>query len=86
MPSTLRMAPLMTGARNTAAVDFALAPSTPVTGLDAMHRDSLGGGIRRSYNQFCDNLSARVWDNPNGRRLSFDIHGKPGVAVEIPLR
>jgi hypothetical protein len=42
--------------------------------------------FRRSYNDMCTRVSQRVWDEPNGKRIRFDIAGKPGVAVEIPLR
>ena len=34
----------------------------------------------------CDNVSAKLWDDPDGKRVRFDIAGKPGVGVEIPLR
>jgi len=85
MPPDLRMVPFMAGPRDTPASDFAAANSRPVAGLN-IRQVSLGGSARQGYKRFCDNLSARVWDNPNGRRLSFDSRGKPGVAVEIPLR
>ncbi len=42
--------------------------------------------LQRSYRDMCDNVSGKVWDDPNGRRIKFDVAGKPGVAVEIPLR
>lgn len=41
--------------------------------------------LSRGYRDMCDTVSAKVWDEPNGRRVRFDIAGKPGVAVEIPL-
>jgi hypothetical protein len=48
-----------------------------------------GNGLRdfqRSYNDMCNRVSGRIWDDPNGKRIRFDIAGKPGLAVEIPLR
>lgn len=42
--------------------------------------------LSRGYRDMCAKVSDRVWDDPNGRRIKFDIAGKPGVAVEIPLR
>lgn len=42
--------------------------------------------LSRGYRDMCAKVSNRVWDDPNGRRIKFDIAGKPGVAVEFPLR
>lgn len=42
--------------------------------------------LSRGYRDMCANVSNRIWDEPNGRRIKFDIAGKPGVAMEIPLR
>lgn len=38
-----------------------------------------------SYKDMCATVSDKLWDEPNGRRIKFDIAGKPGVAVVIPL-
>ena len=46
----------------------------------------LGRDIGRSYRNMCDNVSRKVWDDPNGKRVRFDVAGKPGVAFEIPIR
>ena len=46
------------------------------------------GGLRdfnKSYREMCKNLSAKIWDDPNGRSVRFDIAGKPGIGVEIPI-
>lgn len=40
----------------------------------------------RGYKDVCAKVSSKIWDDPNGRRIKFDIAGKPGVAIEIPLR
>lgn len=42
--------------------------------------------LARSYRRMCDSVSRKLWDDPNGRRIKFDIAGKPGVGVEIPIR
>lgn len=42
--------------------------------------------LSASYKNMCENLSEKIWDEPNGRRVKFDIAGKPGVAVVIPIR
>jgi hypothetical protein len=39
----------------------------------------------RSYKNLCNKVSSKLWDEPNGRRIRFDIAGKPGVAIEIPV-
>lgn len=45
-----------------------------------------GRTISQGYKRMCANVSQKIWDDPNGKRVKFDIAGKPGVAVEIPLR
>lgn len=49
-------------------------------------RGDAGRDLAAGYNAVCDSVSKKVWDEPAGRRVRFDIAGKPGVAVEIPLR
>ena len=49
-------------------------------------RGDAGRDLAAGYNTMCDNVSRKVWDDPDGKRVRFDIAGKPGVAVEIPLR
>ena len=49
-------------------------------------RGNAARGLSRGYREMCARVSSRLWDEPNGRRVKFDIAGKPGVAVEIPLR
>jgi hypothetical protein len=41
--------------------------------------------FNRSYREMCDNVSKKLWDDPNGKRIRFDVAGKPGVAFEIPV-
>ncbi len=41
--------------------------------------------LNRSYRDMCNRVSQKIWDEPNGKRVRFDVAGKPGVGVEIPL-
>lgn len=49
-------------------------------------RGNAGRDLAAGYNAVCETVSQKVWDEPDGKRVRFDIAGKPGVAVEIPLR
>lgn len=40
----------------------------------------------RGYKEVCAKVSRKIWDEPNGRKIKFDIAGKPGVGIEIPIR
>jgi len=56
---------------------------------DRFRFERQGSAIRdfsRGYREMCANVSNRIWDEPNGRRIKFDSAGKPGVAIVIPLR
>ena len=86
MPANLRMATLPSTPRNSMAMDPAIPQSTRIASLGTIRRTSMAGNVRQGYNNFCDNMSAKIWDNPNGRRITFDSRGRPGVAVEIPIR
>lgn len=48
-------------------------------------RGSAGRDISRGYRDMCAKVSNKLWDDPDGRRVKFDIAGKPGVALVIPL-
>jgi hypothetical protein len=41
--------------------------------------------LSRGYREMCDRASAKIWDEPNGKRVRFDVAGKPGFGIEIPL-
>jgi len=41
--------------------------------------------LNRSYREMCDRVSQKIWDEPNGKRVRFDVAGKPGLGVEIPI-
>ena len=65
--------------------------SPAVTGQDeAMfrfeRRGSAGRDLSKGYKSVCKSAAEKLWDEPNGKRVKFDIAGKPGVAIEIPLR
>ncbi len=49
-------------------------------------RGSAGRELSQGYKAMCARASEKLWDEPNGKRVKFDIAGKPGVAIEIPLR
>lgn len=48
-------------------------------------RGNAGRDLRRSYINMCTSVSRKLWDEPNGKRIRFDVAGKPGVKFEIPL-
>lgn len=41
--------------------------------------------LSRGYKAICDKVATKLWDEPEGKRIRFDVAGKPGVAMEIPL-
>jgi hypothetical protein len=41
--------------------------------------------LNKSYREMCNTVSAKIWDEPKGKRVRFDVAGKPGVGVEIPI-
>lgn len=49
-------------------------------------RGNAGRDLAQGYNNLCENVSRKVWDDPKGKRVKFDVAGKPGVGIEIPLR
>jgi hypothetical protein len=48
-------------------------------------RGNAFGDFNKSYRNMCDNVSKKLWDDPDGKRIRFDVNGKPGVAFEIPV-
>lgn len=42
--------------------------------------------LQRGYKDMCANVSSKIWDEPNGKRIKFDSAGKPGIAIVIPIR
>lgn len=41
--------------------------------------------LRSGYRQLGERLASRLWDDPAGRRVKFDIEGRPGIGLEIPF-
>ena len=41
--------------------------------------------LGRGYREMCDRMSEKIWDDPDGKRIRFDVAGKPGVGFEIPV-
>jgi hypothetical protein len=63
--------------------------TTPAAGYPVLHfqkRGAIARDLRRGYRRMGENLARKVWDEPKGKRIVFDVAGKPGVGVEIPLR
>lgn len=50
------------------------------------HKTGGHRNLQRGYKDMCARVSSKIWDEPNGKRIKFDIAGKPGVAVVIPIR
>ena len=41
--------------------------------------------LNKGYREMCDRVSQKLWDDPNGKRVRFDVAGKPGIGIEIPV-
>lgn len=50
------------------------------------HRGPAWRNLARTYKSLCATASAKIWDEPDGRLIRFDVAGKPGVGVEMPIR
>ena len=61
----------------------AAAADYPV--LEFKKQGHLGRDIKRSYRNMGENLARRVFDDPKGKRIVFDVAGKPGIGLEIAL-
>ena len=48
-------------------------------------RGAIPRDFRRGYNRMCDALSGHIWNQPDGKRLCFDVRGKPGLSIQIPI-
>ena len=76
---------VLAGSELVAEEEFELT-GTPETRFRFEKSGNVARDLSRGYRDMCTKVSNRVWDDPNGRRIKFDIAGKPGVAVEFPLR
>ncbi len=64
-------------------------PAGTAMGMPQFRFERSGPAIRdfsRGYKEVCAKVSRKIWDEPNGRRIKFDIAGKPGVGIELPIR
>lgn len=52
---------------------------------DAQRSERLDVQLRAGYRRLGENLAAKLWDDPAGRRIRFDIDGRPGLGLEIPF-
>ena len=68
-----RMQAMARGPVPFAQLDFA--------GTGPWHQD-----VQRGYRDLTERVSRQVWNDPQGRRIVFDVNGRPGVGVEIPLQ
>ncbi len=67
------------------------APAPAQTGSESSpfkfeRQGHAGRDVARAYRNMTERVSAKVWDEPNGKRIKFDVAGKPGIGVEIPIR
>ena len=88
--SALRLPPNLRSAHVTAgpgkiSVRALPAVARPNSGLRDVRQGSMASNANDRYDQFCDNMTSKLWDEPNGKRLKFDIRGKPGIAITIPV-
>jgi hypothetical protein len=78
------------------ALESVLDPAAPAPALDDARAEGQlqlkfqkqGNAFRdlnRTYREMCDRVSSKIWDDPNGKRVRFDVAGKPGVGFEIPI-
>ena len=71
-------------------VDPAYAPLDEAPGEGRMQlkfnkRGNAFKDLGRGYREMCDRVSEKIWDDPDGKRIRFDVAGKPGVGFEIPV-
>lgn len=70
----------------TATPPMVASPSPPLPVLAFRDAGPLHREVQSGYRDFTESVARRVWTEPDGRRVIFDVGGKPGVGVEIPLR
>ena len=65
------------------------SPRAPGQAVPQFRFERQGPAVRdfaRGYKEVCAKVAKKIWDEPNGRKIKFDIAGKPGVGIEIPIR
>jgi hypothetical protein len=66
----------------------ATTTTTPNAGYPQLRFKKQGAvarDIKRGYRAMGQNLAKKMFDDPRGKRIVFDIEGKPGVGMEIAL-
>ncbi|MEO7252596.1 MAG: hypothetical protein ABIW30_08325 [Arenimonas sp.] len=69
-----------------AGMDEANGDPTQADRFHFEHRGPAWRNLARTYKSLCATASAKIWDEPDGKRIRFDVAGKPGVGVEVPIR
>jgi hypothetical protein len=69
-----------------ADVTYSNSPAQGYPQLRFKKQGHLARDIKRGYRNMGENLARKVFDDPRGKRVVFDVAGKPGVGLEIPLR
>lgn len=67
-------------------VDSLAGPEANASPFRFRRQGNAGRDLREGYKDMCEKVSRKVWDDPNGKRVKFDVAGKPGLAFEIPIR
>ena len=62
------------------------APQAGYPELKFDKRGHLARDLKRGYRRMGEHLADKVFDEPRGKRVVFDVDGHPGVGLEIPLR
>ena len=62
------------------------APQAGFPELKFDKRGHLARDIKRGYRRMGERVAGKLFDDPRGKRVVFDIAGKPGVGIEIPIR
>jgi hypothetical protein len=57
----------------------------PATAFQMSSDDRLDQRLRYGYRKLGEDMAARLWDNPRGKRIQFDIEGRPGLGLVIPF-
>lgn len=68
--------------------DVAPLDNEPAQGRLQLKFQKRGNAFRdlnKGYREMCDRVSQKLWDDPNGKRVRFDVAGRPGVGIEIPV-
>jgi hypothetical protein len=64
---------------------FEDAPRDGQLNLRFHRRGNAFKDLQGSYREMCNRVSQKIWDEPNGKKVRFDVAGKPGFGVEIPI-